>query len=63
MLQILNEQHDNLFPGKPYRLIDKELTLPDYLGRKFRQACTWSSFTIDRNDVAWTYKTFICEFS
>ena len=25
----------------------------------YRQACTWSSFTLDRRDVKWTYKAFI----
>lgn len=56
-------RHENLIRwrlSKPYRLIpQKEFNLPDFLDRKFRQACTWSSFTIDRRNFEWTYSTFI----
>ena len=46
--------------GKPYRLTQIELAYPDFEVYMFRQACTWSSFTIDRQDYHWNYKTFLC---
>ena len=50
-------------PGRPYRHVSSEQALPNFLHKKFRQACAWSSFTIDRDDFAWKYKTFICKFT
>lgn len=47
--------------GKPYRLTQVEIGYPDFLTRMFRQACTWSSFTIDRNDINWNYRTFLLD--
>ena len=48
--------------GRPYRQVPGEQALPNFLHKKFRQACAWSSFTIDRNNTAWKYKTFICKY-
>ncbi len=47
--------------GKPYRLTPEEMDQPDFLYRKFRQACSWYSFTIDRTQTDWTYNVFIRE--
>ncbi|KAK2182820.1 hypothetical protein NP493_335g04014 [Ridgeia piscesae] len=47
--------------GRPYRQVPGEQALPNFLHKKFRQACAWSSFTIDRNNTAWKYKTFILD--
>lgn len=43
-------------------MTDAEMSQPDYLERKFRQACTWSSFTIDRDNIDWTYQTFVRKY-
>ena len=48
--------------GKPYRVTSIEMGSDDYLFKKFRQACTWSSFTFDRNNVDWKYETFLCKY-
>lgn len=45
--------------GRPFRLTSSERDSPDHLDRKFRQACTWSSFTFNRNDMNWKYNTFV----
>jgi len=62
-----NHAHSNCplvhLTGKPYRLTEVEMAYPDYKMYMFRQACTWSSFTVDREDIAWTYKTFLCKFT
>ncbi|ELT96302.1 hypothetical protein CAPTEDRAFT_221016 [Capitella teleta] len=47
--------------GKPYRMTEIELAYPDFEVYMFRQACTWSSFTIDRDDYHWNYKTFLLD--
>jgi hypothetical protein len=47
--------------SKPYRLSSWEMGLPNYLERKFRQACTWSSFTLNRDKTDWVYYTFILD--
>ena len=52
----------NLFLGKPYRANVGEMDDPVFLQRKFRQACSWYSFTLDRRDTAWTYSVYICKF-
>lgn len=49
--------------GKPYRLGQQQLSRPDWMERIFRQACTWSSFTLNRDDTAWRYYTFIRKVS
>jgi hypothetical protein len=45
--------------SKPYRLGTQQTSRPDWQERIFRQACTWSSFTLNREDTAWRYYTFI----
>lgn len=45
--------------SKPYRLSSAEMDRSDYLLRKFRQTCTWTSFTINREDFNWKYNTFV----
>ena len=50
-----------VYLGKPYRLVPGEENQPLFLERKFRQACVWSSFTIDRTKTAWKYNVFLCE--
>lgn len=46
--------------SKPYRVSPAQRTRPDWMERIFRQACTWSSFTLNRDEAAdWRYYTFI----
>ena len=45
--------------GKPYRLTSVELALPNPEGYMFRQACSFYSFTLDRENFHWNYKTFL----
>lgn len=53
----------SLLLGKPYRMTEIEMAYPDFEMYMFRQACTWSSFTIDREEFVWNYKTFLSEHS
>ncbi|KAK2170127.1 hypothetical protein LSH36_4g10029 [Paralvinella palmiformis] len=48
-----------LQPGRPFRLTQIELAYPDPDMYMFRQACSWNSFTIDREKFNWAYNTFI----
>ena len=41
------------------RLDPAEVTQADFLSLKFRQACSWSAFTIDRNEIDWVYNVFV----
>ncbi|ESN92410.1 hypothetical protein HELRODRAFT_115911 [Helobdella robusta] len=45
--------------SKPYRLTLAQSKAPDSKERIFRQTCTWSAFTLNRDDTAWRYYTFI----
>lgn len=45
--------------SKPYRVSPMQRSRPDWMERIFRQACTWSSFTLNRDDTDWRYYTFI----
>ena len=47
--------------GRPVRLIPTEVSQDDFLSLKFRQACSWSAFTIDRNEIDWVYNVFVRE--
>ncbi|CAH1772900.1 unnamed protein product [Owenia fusiformis] len=47
--------------GKPFRITKDEMDQPNFMVRKFRQACTWSSFTFDRDNVEWKYRTYILD--
>ena len=61
ILRVTFHDPDNVLTGKPYRLTNVEMAYPNYRMNMFRQACTWTSFTINRNDVKWNYKTFLRE--
>jgi hypothetical protein len=50
------------FAGKPSRLTLDELAQPDFMQRKFREVCSWFSFTFNRNDTDWKYEVLICKF-
>jgi len=56
-------RHQNIIRwrmGRPSRLASTDQNIPDMLERKFRQACMWTGFTLNRDDAAtWKYKTFI----
>jgi len=45
--------------GRPSRLSSTDQLVPNFLERKFRQACMWTSFTLNRDDTDWRYSTFI----
>ncbi|KAK3088306.1 hypothetical protein FSP39_017300 [Pinctada imbricata] len=45
--------------GKPNRLTQEEMENPDYLTKKFREACSWMSFTFNRDDTDWKYEVLI----
>jgi len=51
------------YAGKPYRVSPAQRARPDWKERIFRQACTWSSFTLNRDDTDWRYYTFIRQLS
>jgi len=56
-------RHDNIVRwrmGRPYRVTTDQYQ-SDYLWQNFYQACTWSSFTFDRNKAAWKYNIFILD--
>lgn len=50
-----------LLKGKPYRLTNVEMALPEPEMYMFKQACSWYSFTLNRENFHWNYKTFLCE--
>lgn len=45
--------------SRPFRLSREQQGTPDSSERIFRQACTWSAFTLNRDDTNWRYYTFI----
>ncbi|XP_046543445.1 uncharacterized protein LOC124253673 [Haliotis rubra] len=45
--------------GKPSRLTKDEMANPNYLEQKFREACSWMSFTFNRDDTDWKYEVLI----
>ncbi|XP_060082564.1 uncharacterized protein LOC132561872 [Ylistrum balloti] len=45
--------------GKPNRLTEDEKADPNYLTKKFREACSWMSFTFNRDDTDWKYNVLI----
>ena len=51
----------HLLTGRPVRMMVEESNQPNFLEKKFRQACSWNAFTIDRTMTNWTYNVFICK--
>ena len=47
------------FKGKPSRLTDDEIADPSFMVKKFREVCSWQSFTFNRNDTDWKYEVLI----
>ena len=47
--------------GMPYQLLlNTEETNPkDYMERAFREACSWRSFTFNRDEYKWKYEVMI----
>ncbi|GFR94202.1 hypothetical protein ElyMa_004396600 [Elysia marginata] len=45
--------------GKPSHLTEDELADPNFMTKKFREACSWQSFTFNRNDTDWKYDVLI----
>ncbi|XP_050400479.1 uncharacterized protein LOC126817508 [Patella vulgata] len=45
--------------GKPSRLTGDEIADTDYLEKKFREACSWVSFSFNRDDTHWKYEVLI----
>lgn len=39
--------------------MEEALNRPDHLEYAFRRACSWSMFTLDRDNADWMYSTFI----
>lgn len=44
--------------GKPVRLTSNDITTGDFV-MKFREACSWMSFTFNRDDINWKYEVLI----
>lgn len=58
----MNEAHLMMlyWIGKPARrLSDKELQDANYLETVFRDACSWMSFTFNRDIIDWKYEVLI----
>lgn len=58
----MNEAHMMIlyWIGKPARrLSDKELQDANYLETVFRDACSWMSFTFNRDIIDWKYEVLI----
>lgn len=58
----MNEAHLMMlyWVGKPARrLSDKELKDANYLETVFRDACSWMSFTFNRDIIDWKYEVLI----
>ncbi|KAK7508265.1 hypothetical protein BaRGS_00000504 [Batillaria attramentaria] len=47
--------------GKPSRLTNDELAQANFMQRKFRESCSWMSFTFNRNDTDWKYEVLILD--
>ncbi|XP_005095831.1 uncharacterized protein LOC101854317 [Aplysia californica] len=47
--------------GKPSRLTDDEIADPTFMVKKFREVCSWQSFTFNRNDTDWKYEVLILD--
>ncbi|CAL1544750.1 unnamed protein product [Lymnaea stagnalis] len=47
--------------GKPSRLTPEELADPQFMTVKFREVCSWQSFTFNRNDTDWKYEVLIMD--
>ncbi|KAK7100147.1 uncharacterized protein [Littorina saxatilis] len=47
--------------GKPSRLTDDEMAQANFMQRKFRETCSWMSFTFNRNDTDWKYEVLILD--
>lgn len=45
--------------GRPNKLTNEEMTDPNYRTKKFREACSWVSFTFNREDYDWKYEFLI----
>lgn len=59
IFNLITEKFFQPFIGRPYRLTEMERADPKHREKIFRLACTWSSFTINREDVNWMYNTFL----
>ncbi|XP_076462580.1 uncharacterized protein LOC143294945 [Babylonia areolata] len=47
--------------GKPSRLTQDEEAQANFMERKFREACSWMSFTFSRNHTDWKYEVLILD--
>ncbi|GFO36649.1 actin cytoplasmic type 5 [Plakobranchus ocellatus] len=47
--------------GKPSHLTEDEIADPKFMTKKFREACSWQSFTFNRNDTDWKYEVLILD--
>lgn len=45
--------------GKPSHLTKDEIADPNFMTKKFQEACSWQSFTFNRNDTDWKYEVLI----
>lgn len=50
-----------LYSGKPSRLSDEDTG--NFMVKKFRETCSWMSFTYNRDETDWKYEVLICKFS
>ena len=48
--------------GKPVRISPNEARNNKVLVKKFREACSWMSFTFNRDEIDWKYEVLICKY-